>query len=72
MVCRALFRRARQLLKRRHRGQAFDLAAKHNVAAVVKTNEVEDVLADIDANHGQVVKVIGLGLLGCCSSIKLV
>ena len=41
-----------RLPRRNRQGQAFDLAAKHDITAVIKADNVEDVLAGVYANGG--------------------
>jgi len=36
-----------------YQSQAFDLAAKHNRAGIIKADKVKNILANVDANGSQ-------------------
>jgi hypothetical protein len=44
----------RQLLEHLRQGEAPDLQAQHAFAGAVEADEMEGVLADVDADHGEV------------------
>src|SRR6187399_2084456 len=50
-------------------GQPLDLAAKSNLAVGAKSNDVEDVLADIDADRGEGCNRVHGCFSGCCGVV---
>jgi hypothetical protein len=53
---------ARQPLELGHQGQALDLPPNNNLAVSIKANKVEDILADIDADRGEVGNLLLRGI----------
>jgi hypothetical protein len=47
----------RPLLEHLRQGETPDLQAQHALGGFVEANEVEGVLADVDADHGEVGEV---------------
>ncbi|WP_247511851.1 hypothetical protein, partial [Bradyrhizobium sp. 157] len=60
----------RQLFKDRNERQPLDLTTKSNLAVRAKANDVEDVLADIDANRGKrCAVVVSMGCFSWCCGV---